>query len=205
MRHEDIETIFSAKVAELIANGYRINASTMGGSQGEIAKVDLRRGKEILRILLHHYPVRDEDHLNYEAVTLTVGRNTDRVLESHPFSSYDTIWNQNLEPVEERTFYRIDTDADYFSEDREEIRAQVRVRYARWNARRSANAELNLTKAQKIVLPFIRRQPGCKSKKESDIQRVGKAQSGYAIHLTNGKTFWLAARKCSRPTAGRTA
>ena len=52
MKHTEIEAIFTAKVAEFITNGYTINATTMAGSQGEIAKIDFRKGNEIIRVML---------------------------------------------------------------------------------------------------------------------------------------------------------
>lgn len=47
-----IELAFTKKVTEYLANDYVFHTSTMSGSQGEIAKVDLTNGHEIYRILL---------------------------------------------------------------------------------------------------------------------------------------------------------
>ena len=54
MTREDVNRIFTERVTELIAQGYHINTGSMPGSQGEIAKVDLRKGSEIIRVLLEH-------------------------------------------------------------------------------------------------------------------------------------------------------
>lgn len=43
MKHTEIEAIMTAKVNEFITKGYTINATTMSGSQGEIAKIDFRK------------------------------------------------------------------------------------------------------------------------------------------------------------------
>ena len=45
MKYIDINQRFTAKVAEYIAKGYTINTATMSGSQGEVAHVDLARGR----------------------------------------------------------------------------------------------------------------------------------------------------------------
>ena len=52
MKKNDIRTAYTQKVAELLAQGYTIFPDTMSGHQGEIAKVDLTNGSEILRVLL---------------------------------------------------------------------------------------------------------------------------------------------------------
>ena len=52
MNQNDINRMFTEKVTELISQGYQINPATMSGSQGEYAHVDLRKGTEIIRVLL---------------------------------------------------------------------------------------------------------------------------------------------------------
>lgn len=58
MKYIDINQRFTAKVAEYIAKGYTINTATMSGSQGEVAHVDLTDGKQVVRVLLAVYRVR---------------------------------------------------------------------------------------------------------------------------------------------------
>ena len=48
MNQNDINRAFTEKVAELLGRGYQIYPGTMGGSQGEIAHVDLYRGEKII-------------------------------------------------------------------------------------------------------------------------------------------------------------
>ena len=55
MNQNDINRMFTEKVTELIAQGYQINPATMSGSQGEYAHVDLRKGTEIIRVLLGNF------------------------------------------------------------------------------------------------------------------------------------------------------
>ena len=52
MNQNDINRMFTEKMTELIGQGYQINPATMSGSQGEYAHVDLRKGAEIIRVLL---------------------------------------------------------------------------------------------------------------------------------------------------------
>ena len=76
MNQNDINRAFTEKVTELLSRGYQIHPGTMGGSQGEIAHVDLYRGDEIIRVLLDHSAGRGEKP---DGVRLVVGRNTDRI------------------------------------------------------------------------------------------------------------------------------
>ena len=53
MKKQDIRNAYTQKVTELLNQGYTIFPDTMGGSQGEIAHIDLTDGSEILRVLLY--------------------------------------------------------------------------------------------------------------------------------------------------------
>lgn len=48
----DINRRYTDIVNDYIQSGYDINTSTMSDSQGEIAKIDLTNGTEIVRILI---------------------------------------------------------------------------------------------------------------------------------------------------------
>ena len=52
MKKSEIMKIFTAKVAEMMAQGMWINGETMSGTQGEICKVDLTDGQRLVRVLL---------------------------------------------------------------------------------------------------------------------------------------------------------
>lgn len=118
MKFRQIEAIYTEKVAEYIAKGYTINASTMSGHQGEIAKIDLRKGDEIIRVML------DTERCSFHsAVVIIVGRNTDeRIAKSTELRSYDTIWNNRLEIIEKRIFWQMEKnyrEVDFFLEGEE--------------------------------------------------------------------------------------
>ena len=52
MTRKDLDRIYTAKVTELLAQGYQIHTGTMRGSQGELAHIDLSKGSEIIRVLM---------------------------------------------------------------------------------------------------------------------------------------------------------
>ena len=72
MKSTDINAIYAEKVAEFLNAGYQINTNTMNGSQGEIAKIDFRKGNEVIRVLLHSETVWGEHFRTSEAIILTV-------------------------------------------------------------------------------------------------------------------------------------
>ena len=110
MNQNDINRLFTEKVTELIGQGFQINPATMSGSQGEIGKVDLRKGSEIIRVLLtEEHGYGEPDHL-----TLTVGRNTDPIRTDCFERVGNTIWDQNLEIIFQIKLARIAE--DYFTD-----------------------------------------------------------------------------------------
>lgn len=51
MKYSDINKMFTTEVNKYLEQGYRFNTASMNGSQGELAKVDLTNGTEIIRIV----------------------------------------------------------------------------------------------------------------------------------------------------------
>ena len=104
MNQNDINRAFTEKVTELLGRGYQIYPGTMGGSQGEIAHVDLHKDDEIIRVLLDRTIGRGEKP---DGVRLIVGRNTDRIRMNCFDTLGNTIWNNRLEILSEIEFCQI--------------------------------------------------------------------------------------------------
>ena len=203
MKHTDIEAIMTAKVAEYAANGYILSAATMSGHQGEIAKVDLKKGNEIIRILLTSESCWDDEGTIQKTV-LTVGRAQKQIRMNRPFDTMcATIWNNELDIIEELTWYSVDSSANYFSADKAEIIAQHDKQMRRYRVRseyRENRVRKDVTSdaAKAAVLPFIRRQNRCGKMKAENITKIVKYYSceydkmHYSITLTNNKSYKLA-------------
>lgn len=203
MKHTDIENIMSAKVAEYIAKGYILSTVTMSGHQGEIAKVDVKKNGEIIRIMLNGESSWDDEG-TIQKTTLTIGRAIKKVRSHSPFDTMaNTIWNNELEVIEEMVWYSVDSSADYFSEDKAEIVAQHKLQMKRWRVRSamreaSVKEQVENEAAKQVALAYVRKQPRCGRVKMADIQKVVKFYSceysrmHYAITLYNGKTFKIA-------------
>ena len=197
MNQNDINRAFTEKVTELLSRGYQIHPGTMGGSQGEIAHVDLYKGDEIIRVLLDHSAGHGEKP---DGIRLIVGRNTDRIRMNCFDKLGNTIWNNHLEILSEIEFCQI---GENYYTDAESGRYIQEKRDARRRARRET-IRRDLPDAFKCAaLKYVQRQPRMKSCKLSDITRVtrvnriswGKvtpALDGYEIEA-RGKSFCLLA------------
>ena len=198
MLRKDIENIYTDTVREYLDNGYRIYYPTMGGSQGEIAKIDLTNDKEVIRIFLgsktenyREHPVHKYMDLDY--FTIIVGRNTDK-LWGDSFS--DIIWNEHLELISEIRFYKIGRkNNSFFGTKQEAIDAmlkyyeRLKFRSFNWAEER---IEINSDEAKRIVLPFVKRQYKCKSATVKDIEKIEK------IIFKNDKVYYVVQVKGKR-------
>lgn len=191
MFRKDIENIYTYIIKGYLENGYRIYYSTMGGSQGEIAKVDLTNDKEIIRVLLcsktenyREHPIHKYMDLDY--FTIIVGRNTDKLWGD---SFADIIWNEHLELISEIRFYKIGRKNNSFFGTKQEAIDAMHKYYERlkfksfdWAEER---IEINSDEAKRIVLPFVKRQYKCKSATVKDIEKIEK------VIPKNGKVYYI--------------
>ena len=167
---KNINERFSEIVGEYLAKGYVINTGTMGGLQGEIAKVDMTDGKKIIRVMLDS---RSGGLHEPDNITIKVGRCTDKVRANRK-DAFSTIWNDNLEEIHRETFYAVSNYPHNAFGTKEEAERCVAIR-----RERSRNAEGWITRvdlppaARKIALSYIHREY-YSSYKLSDIERVCK-------------------------------
>ena len=199
MKSTDINAIFSAKVAEFLANGYQINTNTMGGSQGEVAKVDFRKGDELIRVLLDRKTIFNE-HFTCDGIVLIVGRCTDPYAVNAQGFRDATIWNSHLEILEERTFCKMGmrwNDSDWYLEGAEAEDAQKKTRERaklQWSMERHEESrnrkEYTGEEIKNILLPAVRRhleRPKLKADRIDKIVRVWKENRFEYTVTTMGK------------------
>lgn len=163
MNKDDISRIYTAKIAEFLSAGYQINPWTMSGSQGEIAKVDLTNGSEIIRVLIEtSYEFRIG-----EIVTITIGR----VVEQGGL----TIWNDRLEVCSQIKFAQIAEDYYTTYDEGVKIEEKRAQRFARCENLPSPD----LSDAYKMIaLRWIQRKPRMKSCQLKDIKRMIRMDDG---------------------------
>ncbi|MBR3239179.1 MAG: hypothetical protein IKF99_12145 [Oscillospiraceae bacterium] len=195
MKHTEIEAIMTAKVNEFITKGYTINATTMSGSQGEIAKIDFRKGDEVYRVLLEQ-TTEYNDHGTRDVAILTVGRSTENVIrDDRPFDSMGpTFWNNRMEIIEQRKFYQVDRRSDYYIEDVEEYDEMVQKRYERYRNHDDYRPRKELPEAARMIAKqFIKRTTGKARVNSKEIKVYkGARYRGENIHYYaeyRGKTY----------------
>ena len=161
MFKQEIDKKFTEKIMEYMNKGYFLYTNTMAGSQGELAKVDLTNGEEVIRI----YMDRTYVNLSDKKVFIAIGRSSHRPT----YSDSEIIWTSKLEILEKMSFVKIGENYYVPEEEYNEIYEKRKNRY-------SDNYKIYIFKdeAKKIVLPYLKRQPKCKSMKLSDIKEVRK-------------------------------
>lgn len=180
MKYIDINRKFTETVSNYIAQGYIINTTSMSGSQGEIAHIDLTDGKQIVRVLLDSF-TEWEDYNQLEGLKLVVGIAADNV-KSNDNQRGDVIWNNRLDVISCEKFYKLSSNRDdsVFYGTREEATAADEKRFERY-CRRDCRIKKHLPeKASPLVKEFVRRKFGLKRVVVSNIQ-ITKQSGVYTV------------------------
>ena len=174
MKKAELNNIFTAKVTEYLNTGnYTIYTKTMSGSQsGEITHIDLTDGKKITRIFLGNgcCSLSEEYYSTTDYFTITVG--------TAPLEEAEagwTVWNDYLDIIEEEVYYCSKYNSDWLV-SKEEAIANKEKAHSRWEARIDKISFIDCTNKAtiKALLPYINKQPGCKSIKARHITEVVK-------------------------------
>ena len=170
----DIAAIATAKVNELIANGFIFNFGTMAGSQGDDFKADLTKGGITYRVRVFH------GSKNFDSIEVLEIRKYEQDFADNSFSS---LWNQDGEVVESHIWYRMENRNGYVYtddvEDFEEARELRRARYANY---KDDNTK-SVIAPEKIV-EKIRAHRGYKRTKVEDIKRIVRKNDKYTGKVT---------------------
>ena len=197
MKKTTVERMYTAKVAELLNQGWHIHTSTMPGHQGEVAHVDLTDGSEIRRALLCRemtWGRSDADFYGHKIIIL-VGKNTDPI-----WPGWDsTLWNTHVEVCSQIELAEIQEptrrNPEGWYTDMATAREIQRIRNERREARRIPTEKVLGTAFKSIALRWVRKQPRMKSTKLEDITKVARytnsaGSTGFKIEA-KGKTFTL--------------
>lgn len=182
MKSSEINAIYAAKAAEYLAAGYTINTNSMNGSQGEIAKIDFRKGDEVIRVMLNSETIWGENFRTADAIVLTVGRCTDeRVINTKGFGRDAIIWNERLEVIEKRTFFQFGRrrDCDWYleGEEAEEALEKNRQRSLLWweieraEEARTRTKDVTSDELKAILISAVRRHM---NKPKMKVERIAK-------------------------------
>ena len=197
MKKTTVERMYTAKVAELLNQGWHIHTSTMPGHQGEVAHVDLTNGSEIRRALLCREMTWGRSGADFygHKIIITVGKNTDRIWPGWN----STLWNNRVEVCSQIELAEIQEPDRYHPEgwytDMATDQDIQRIRNERREARRIPTEKVLGTAFKSIALRWVRKQPRMKTTKLEDITKVARYTSrdgstGFKIEA-KGKTFTL--------------
>lgn len=194
MKFREINARFTEKVAEYMAKGWMLNAGTMNGSQGEVAKVDLTDGNRVLRIMItkeHGY-----GDFWYDGYALIVGFAEDNI-KANAIDIWQTVWNNRLEVVSKEMYYNagLNIRADWYVTE-EEARANYEKMVARYKNRVEVDKDIELDeRASEIALSFVKSQYRCGRAKACDIKVTKKIHHEYGVrwYVTYKNHSWVLA------------
>ena len=178
MKYIEVNKKFTEAVADYLSRGYIIKSSTMGGSQGEIAKVDVTDGVEIIRIKVADF--RDWK-TNLEGIEVVTGVAVEEDPIPHRHGGWNTIWDNQIEVLERVRFYEVgDTryhGKHYGTEDEAKAAAELRLR--RYIIRHAMKQTvIDSPEAMRIAKSYIQRTLGAK-RIPADSIKVRKTEKSY--------------------------
>lgn len=190
MKFKDINNRYTETVAEYIIKGYTFNTASMGGSQGEIANIDLTNGSEIIRILVNSFTDWDSAY-GLEGVEIVVGRSSDDVTPND-YRWHATVWNSHLEVLSCERFYEVGSDRRsgplYGTID--EATAAIEKRVARYSARNRQPERFVPSKdMMAIAMRIVREKMGFMRIRSIDV-KLTKYENRYYVSY-HGKTYKL--------------
>ena len=188
MKMQDINKKFNEVVRDYMMDGYEISALSMKGGQGELGKVDLVKGDELLRVYINNsYELSDARETRYygDKIVLRVGRWSRPAKDT--YEGY-TVWLDELETVSETYFYRVGFRGSY---DRawwtEDLSHAIKCQDLRF--KRSANDTPNYNqkyyydeRRQAIASKYMKRRQGYKRVASQNITVIKSEHRGYFVH-----------------------
>ena len=170
----DIAAIATAKVNELIENGFVFNFGTMTGSQGDDFKADLTKDGITYRIRVFN-DIKDFDDIEVLEVR--------KYEQDFADSDFDPLWNHDGEVVESHVWYRMDNRNGYvYTDDVEAFEEARKLHRARYINRRDDNIKSVI--APEKVIEKVRAHRGYKRAKVEDIKRIVRKNDKYTGKVT---------------------
>ena len=183
---KQIEQFFTREVMNYSAL-YTINSSTMGGSQGEICKVDFKDNEgNVYRLMLNRYHGRIPEYGYMSGITFTVAKYKNGATQ-------DILWNDRGIIIKTCTWYNIDSYRipNVFTDSLEVFDRIRKIRIdRRYNKEILGNFRIIKNPALfNTIIPIINKTRGFKSKKAKDIMFIIKNETNYTVRFYNGKDW----------------
>lgn len=172
----DIAAIATAKVNELIANGFIFNFGTMAGSQGDDFKADLTKDGITYRVRVFH----DFGYNDFDNAEILEVRKYEQNFADDSFAS---LWNEDGEVVEFHVWYRMRNRNGYvYTDDVEAFEAAQELSHSRHI--NSMDDDTKSAIAPEKVIEKVRAHRGYKRTKVEDIKRIVRKNNKYTGKVT---------------------
>lgn len=180
MKYVEIEKLFTETVAKFIADGWTFQTKTFNCRQDEIAKVDLQKGGDMVRVLLR----KETSRLWHSYMEIEVRRHAGK-------AGLSGVFNEEGESLEGRKFYKVDD--DWFVESEEEFGEISRKLKERCEARYWSSMKELGDKYRKIAWRWVKKNRK-KSAKLADIEIVLKLGDGEGFRVAaKGRSYEIKA------------
>lgn len=160
MKYSDINKKFTEIVSGYIARGYTINTQSMGGSQGEVCRMDLTLGDELIRVWISDVSnTWSPGDWNGYIVRIHVGKW--KLLSK--MSGECIVWYRDIDIINEYTYYVIDRNNWYVESLEEALELQEKRKKRFYNNLYSPQSKTYTDDAHKdIAARYLRRKHGYK-------------------------------------------
>lgn len=184
---EDVNKEFTNIVNGYLNKGFTISATTMSGTQGEHAKVDLTDGKDVVRVMINN---RDRwargDYLYGLEITAALFKGRC----NNNFDTFNTLWNSKGEVIKTVTFYEIGQDKHgyrrYTRQKAFAVEANNKARNrARWYVAYTDETAIKDAAHIKRVVEICKEHKGYKSIQAKDIVEISR------INRKNGTMSYM--------------
>lgn len=178
---KNIDSIYQSMIVKYIAKGYKVITSHSSGSQYEQHKIDFTDGKDIYRI----WYVEDSETIRGDAnddyycrlnyILLSVRKYE---IDKNSLYSYDTLWFNKGEIVEEKKFYlvneydkhdRTNNDKRVYFDNKERAITEIRKSNNRWTDDVVRNKIVLSNENKKRIVEMIKKHKGFSNLRIKDV------------------------------------
>lgn len=178
---------YTKKVNEYLQNGYYVYCATMKGTQGDVSKIDLTNGIEIIRIRLNNGITGLYKFNCSGGVFIKVEKYTQDMF-NHNMFDIDTLWNDKGTELFYKEYYKLENKykSNIFTDNIDEIKRIEKIREIRENRIKMYPDRAILTDKRKL-LSIVKTKKGYKSTRLKDIIGLYRTYNGYIIKLFDGR------------------
>lgn len=178
---------YAKKINEYLQNGYYVYYATMKETQGDVSKIDLTNGIEIIRIRLNNGITGLYKFNCSGGVFIKVEKYTQDMF-NHNMFDVDILWNDKGTELFYKEYYKLENKykSNIFTDDIDEIKRIGKIRKIRENRIKMYPDRAILTDKRKL-LSIVKTKKGYKSTRLKDIIGLYRTYNGYIIKLFDGR------------------